>query len=40
LEERRPRQRRMGKASSEGQGPPRAVEPVMIMMISVKFGPV
>jgi hypothetical protein len=32
LEEGRPRQRRMGKASYEGHGPPRAVELIMMMM--------
>jgi len=33
LEEGRPQQRQMGKASKEGQGPPRAVESMMMMMI-------
>jgi len=28
-----PRQRRMGKASTEGEGPPRAVGPMMMMMM-------
>jgi len=38
LEEGRPRQRRMGKASEEGQGPPRAVEPMM-MNLAIKPAP-
>jgi hypothetical protein len=34
----RPQQGRMGKASLEGQGPPGAVEPLMMMMnLSLKF---
>jgi len=39
LEEGRPRQRRMGKASKEGQGPPRAVGPMMMMMMMICAGP-
>ena len=37
LEEGRPRQRRMDKASEEGQGPPRAVEPMMMMYGTRRF---
>jgi len=33
LEEGRPPQRRIGKASEEGQNPPRAVKPTMMMMM-------
>jgi hypothetical protein len=35
FEESRPRQRRIGKASAEVQGPPRAFEPLMMMMITM-----
>jgi hypothetical protein len=30
-----PRQRRMGKASEEGQGPPRAVEPMVMKALEL-----
>ena len=33
MEEGRPRKRRMGKASQEGEGQPTAVEPMMMIMI-------
>jgi len=33
LEEGHPQQKRMVKASQEGQGPPRAVEPIMGEMV-------
>ena len=33
LEEGRPRQRRMSKASKEGQGPPKAVEPILLLLL-------
>jgi uncharacterized membrane protein len=33
MEESRPRQRRMGKTSYKGQGPPGAVEPMTMMMM-------
>jgi hypothetical protein len=33
LEESHPQQRRMGKTPSEGQGPPRAIESMMILMM-------